>query len=186
MKRFAILRDLDPGMTREELDAGAIQTIVNMGLGSVEPAIAWEPRISGIRWIRSYWAPGTNWAVCLYTARDAESIDIYHSMCNLPFVSYAEIEESERAGGPLPPGFGEGAPRLLCIEAPSESIGDPFTWGLLDARWIRSYTDVSDGRILAVFEADGLETRALPERSNTDWIFREIVEVTPSEYLYSE
>ncbi len=110
MKDFAILRSLPVELTWQQVDAAA-QNMIHMGLTEDDRDIAWEPRMLGVTWVRSYWEQGSDWGTCLYTA------------CGVAYDGITEIEIEEAAGiDSYPRGFHqprEAAP-LIAIETSAD------------------------------------------------------------------
>ena len=91
MKRFAILRDLPGDFGWEQIDANAIQNLIYMGIPEKDRALAWEPRILGVSWVRSYWQPGSTWGLCLYEAPDVQSVRDWHELCDIAYAGIREV-----------------------------------------------------------------------------------------------
>ena len=189
MKRFAILRDLDPAFTWDEMDVAAIQTIVNTGQGEADLDVAWEPRIMGASWIRTLWAPGTSWGLCLYGGKDREAVERYNVLCGLPYERIDEVEDVES------PVAREGYPRgrrveahdvpLLAIEGPASALPPS---GLDQptapaSGWIRTYCPAEMETALAVFKKDSIPAELIKRYEDEGCEIRRIVEVAPADYL---
>ena len=175
MKPFAILRDLPTDLTWEEMDAGAISNLINMAMPESDRAIAWEPRVLGVRWIRTYWEQGTNWATCLYTAPNEAAVKDWHDLCQVAYAGIRDIEvvESPEAASDYPRGFhqpGDEAP-LVVVETDA-AADQPAPDG-----WIRTYRDPATGREIQLFRADA----ALPA-DPTGAVIRRVVELRPQDY----
>ncbi len=179
MKRFAILRDVPPDMSWEQVDAAAIQNMISMGLSEDDRHIAWEPSVLGVSWVRSYWEPGSSWGTCLYTAPDGETVKRWHDLCQVPYVSIREIEveEDPEIEDKYPRGFHEtrdGAP-LVAVEA-----ADPGSPALEDGyRLIRKYRYPDSREELQLFLPTGPER---PPAPTLPGIVRRVVEIRPGDY----
>src|SRR3546814_15605979 len=58
--------------------------------------LAFDPRLSRdseLEWVRSYWQEGSDWGLCLYTARSESELELYHTACALPYVSFVPVDE---------------------------------------------------------------------------------------------
>jgi len=175
MKNFAILRSVPTDLTWQQVDAAAIQNMVYMGLSEDDRDIAWEPRMLGVAWVRSYWEQGSDWGTCLYTAKDEESVREWHDLCGVAYAGITEIEIEEAPGmESYPRGFHEPreAAPLVAIEAPADGCAGAPPKGL---RWIRTYR--GHGGELQLFlpeaEIDGLPAPARVRR---------VVELRPEDY----
>ena len=186
MKRFAILRNPDPKTTRADIDAGAMDALLSLAGVQATPGEAYDPIVAGISWVRSYWAPGTSWGLCLYTGRDETAIEEYHRLCEVPFVTIHEVDEVALAdAAPYLPALSRTEPGILAIEAPTGG-GTPGaeTWTDLAPHWIRSYHDRALGTVVAAFRLDGLDLGAVEERAASEgWVLHRVVEIRPEEYL---
>lgn len=178
MKNFAILRSVPEDLTWTQIDAAALQNMSYMGLAEDEADLAWEPKVLGVNWVRSYWEPGSSWGVCLYTARDEQAVRDWHDLCQVEYAGITEIEIEEAPGmDAYPRGFHgprEAAP-LVAVEAPAPGHAPaPNDW-----RWIRTYRDAASGAELQLFLPDGATTeRPLAERGAV----RRVVELRPEDY----
>ena len=184
MKRFAILRNLDPNLTREDLDSGAVESILNLAVQEVDPGEASNPHVTPVNWVRSYWEPGTSWGLCLYTGHDELSIERYHDFCEIPYVTIREVIETERAEAPALT-EADGDPAFLTIEAPSDGIPHGAeAWGDLAPNWVRSYTGIDAKFVVALFQSDGIDPEDLEARALANgWTVHRIVEIRPTDYL---
>ncbi|HET7738999.1 MAG TPA: hypothetical protein VFK32_10535 [Tepidiformaceae bacterium] len=210
MRKFAIRRALDPTMTRDEVDAGALQSLFNLSAINVPIEEAFDPRLSRdseLEWVRSYWQEGGDWGLCLYTARTESELALYHTACALPYVSFTAVDElwSPDSTDPtsgravVPPGAVlftlEGA---LAATAPVEpgpgdvesflrrlDYGGVVTPGEAGTRWVRAYVDTESRVVIGTFLAHDERTYlAIAGRAqDTGVIIRRVIEVTPSEYL---
>lgn len=179
MKRFAILRDVPKDLNWEQVDSSAIQNMISMGMPESDRALAWEPRILGVSWVRSYWQPGSNWGTCLYEAPDAQTVRDWHDLCEVPYAGIREVEvdESSEAESAYPRGFhesGESAP-LLAVEV---ACG-PDAPAAPGYRWIRTYRDPATNEELRLYlpsEAANLD--GPPVRGEV----RRVVEIRPGDY----
>lgn len=179
MKRFAILRDVDPDVVREDIDAGAIETILNLafkGEDALQPA-------GNVNWVRSYWSPGNRWGMCLYTGTDDVAIERYHEVCELPYVTITQVEEADDPGaGDYRNGLSRTEPALLAVERPIRT--DYSSWESLGARWIRSYLDGQHGAEVALVRpGDGRLCDVQGLVAERGWTAHPVVEIRPEEYL---
>jgi hypothetical protein len=179
MKRFAILRDIPPGLTWEEVDSAAIQNMLYMGIPEKDRAIAWEPRILGVSWVRSYWEPGSNWGTCLYTAPDEEAVRHWHDLCQVPYVDIRPIDVEEEIGeaDEYPRGFHEPYDTAPLLAVETDEPAAVASEG--EYLWIRTYRYRDSQRELRLY---------LPsERANLDappaaGQVRRVVEIRPEDY----
>jgi hypothetical protein len=178
MKNFAILRSIPEDMTWTQVDAAAMQNMSYMGLPEDEADLAWEPKVLGVNWVRSYWEPGSSWGTCLYTARDEQAVRDWHDLCQVSYAGIQEIEIEEAPGvDDYPRGFH--APReavpLIAVESPAQLRAPaPEEW-----RWIRTYRKTDSGEELKLFApADGSSPGSLPE----GFAVRRVVELRPEDY----
>jgi hypothetical protein len=181
MKRFAILREVDPNLTWGDVDSSALQNIFNMQLG-LEPADAFEPRILGVRWVRSYWAPGTDWALCLYTGQSDEQVERWHDWCEVPYVEIREIDEHTASDIPYSTGW-HGTPDesgLIAAEGPCDMDLDGALAGA--ATLVRSYIDNERGTTTALISAAEGRADVIANLSATGWVTYRVVELKPSDY----
>lgn len=186
MKRFAILRKLDPNLTREDLDSGAVESILNLAVQEVDPAEASNPHVTPVNWVRSYWEPGTSWGLCLYTGHDELSIERYHDFCEIPYVTIREVHETEYPENAVPRDkVSLIEPRLVTVEANGARFSaDVKSWGELAPHWVRSYTDVNGQFVVALFQSDGIDMDALEARAlENGWTLHRTVEIRPGDYL---
>lgn len=203
MKRFAILRDNDPAATRTDVDAMAMQTIINLRAPNLGVAVM--PRFVGVDWVRSYWQEGNAWGVCLYEAPGPQPLVEYHDMCGPPYVEFREIAEFTAPGAEVTSAgttaLSEGE-TLFTIETTLEadepraasfaSLPATLTQaaggleGSLDhVRWVRAYWDGERRRALSLYvtrEAATVEalSRVLEPAGA---IVRPVTEIAPGEYL---
>ena len=167
MKHFAILRDVPADLTWDQVDASAIQNMLYMIHHDADSA--WEPRVLGVEWVRSYWEPGSNWGTCLYTGPDEKTVRDWHELCQVPYAGIREIELQEATGaeGDYARGFHEPADAapLVVIEGPGDGEGG----------WIRSYRDVATGIELRLY-------RHVEAPTGAAGIIRRVVEIRPGDY----
>jgi hypothetical protein len=189
MKSFAILREIPPTLTWDEVDSSAVQNIINMGLTDITPEIAWDPRVVGVKWVRSYWAPGTDWGLCLYTADSAENVKAWHDECGVAYAGIQEVEELAPGGEvPYDPGFHKDpdASRLVALEGHADAM---FQEALppevaANATWIRAYVDRATDQVYALFRADHLPDAATFDAlAQAGWKARRVVEIKPGDYI---
>jgi hypothetical protein len=201
--RFAILRDVDPNLTRAEIDANAVQQIFNLAAVSVPRDVAWDDRISiesGLSWVRSYWHEGTRWGLCLYAARSKEELELYQVQCDVPFVEVREVRElaSPQAtegengrtraadGGVLLGVEGRGEGRdVEGMPTPRKLLAD---WGEGTAgalEWVRTYLDEERQAEVSVYMAASREAadavRVVLERAGV--VVHEVTEIYPEDYV---
>ena len=178
MKNYAILRSVPPDLTWQQVDAAAIQNMVYMGLTEDDREIAWEPRMLGVTWVRSYWEQGSDWGTCLYTAKDEESVRTWHDLCGVAYAGITEIEIDEGpAAAAYPRGFHQPreASPLIAVEAPAPGHAPaPNDW-----RWIRTYRDAASGAELQLFLPDGAQP---PLPASESLAVRRVVELRPEDY----
>jgi hypothetical protein len=128
-----------------------------------------------VQWVRSYWQPGTDWGLCLYTARDDEAVRTWHDLCRVPYagIEEIEVEEGPAAAGEYPRGFhapATDAP-LVAVEAGvAGAVEGPLTH-------IRTYRYRS-GEQLSLY----LPGPEIPPTVNGPRI-RRVVEIRPGDYL---
>ena len=214
VRKFAIRRSLNPTMTREDVDAGALQSIFTLSAIGVPPEEAFDPRLSRdseLEWIRSYWQEGSDWGLCLYTARSESELELFHTACALPYVSFTAVDEvgSIETSDPItgralvPPGAvlftvegtlertiaesPSGLPELDDLESLLEQLegGEVIRGAAAGVRGVRAYVDNEEGRVIGTFlapdEPSYLEIADSAQGSRVT--VRRVVEVTPSEYL---
>lgn len=180
MKRFAILRDLPRDLTWEEVDSASIQNMIYMGIPDRDRALAWEPRILGVSWIRTYWEPGSNWGTCLCEAPDAQSVRDWHDLCEVSYagIREVEVEESGESTGQYPRGFHElaTAAPLLAVETESQT-GKPSSEP--GYRWIRTYRVPGTSEELRLYLPTGAANLDVPPVCGQ---VRRVVEIRPDDY----
>jgi hypothetical protein len=203
MPRFAILRDVDPNLTRADIDANAVQQIFNLAAVSVPPDVAFDARISmdsQLSWVRSYWHEGTRWGLCLYTARSKEELELYQMQCDVPFVEVREVRElasPEATEGENGRTRAADGAVLLGIEVPGagrdiETM--PVPWALLAdggegtagaLEWVRTYLDEERQAAVSVYVAASREAadavRVVFERAGV--VVHEVTEIYPEDYV---
>lgn len=176
MKRFAILRDVPPDLGWEDVDAGAIQNMIYMGLRETDREIAWEPSIVGVRWVRSYWEPGSSWGTCLYEGQDAATVRDWHELCQVPYVSIREIEVDEATldTDQYPRGFHQAlaAAPLIAIESQTATADG------LGLRRIRTYRYKDGGEELQLM----LPQPGMESGPSIGGAVRRVVEIRPEDY----
>jgi hypothetical protein len=190
VKRFAILREIPPTLTWDEVDSSAVQNIINMGLTDITPDIAWDPSVIGVKWIRSYWAQGTDWGLCLYTAESADNVKAWHDQCGVPYAGIQEVEELEGAPVEYEPGFHKDvdASRLVALEGRADAMfQEALPHALLaGSTWIRAYVDQRASQVFALFTAsESADPAALMELEAAGWKARRVVEIKPGNYIES-
>ena len=155
-----------------------------------------------VRWIRSYWAPGTSWAVCLYEAASVDDLRTFQTTCQADegvgvreVLEVANPKRTDGAGGTagVPPGWelvaldlptGETPPERTEVSTAVVAAGRrPPLDGCTGAEWVRAYwPDWVEGRA----EDSGLALFAVPsatvERTLRSESVHRVVEVTPEEY----
>ena len=185
MPKFAVLRDLPPSLTRADLDGMAIESVIAQDLyngfcrhygrpgGTADladyaantsgqedagPVDLDSPDGAGVRWIRSYWAPGTSWAACLYEAGSIAELRNFQTSCQLDGgIGFREVTElanpgrTDDAGRTIAPPDGwdlvsmdipmdESNPTIEAV-APTMNAAaakPPLRNGIA-ARWVRAY-----------------------------------------------
>ncbi len=192
MNRYAILRQISPSMTRQEVDAAALETLFNMSAMNVPEEDAWEPRLTGIGWVRSYWEPGGSWGLCLYRAKDAGAVELYHRSCNVPYVEFGEVQEVSAAGRETASGrtLVPAGHELLTVEFAAAGANVDERW-FVDAvcgealTWVRAYRDQRRGRAVALYSApDADAVQTVSDRlQRSGVVVRRVVEIHPDEYL---
>lgn len=162
--------------------------------------------IGYISWVRTYWQPGTGWATCLYAARDANAIELYHNVCGVPYVEFNEITElvpevtdAKTFEGAEP---GHDAP-LFAVDTPVPAAADVDARLFADAtrflsiagcpdvadtsgavRWIRTYWDEGRSRALALYAAPSPDfIEDLAATCPPDITVRPVTELRPEEYV---
>jgi len=175
MKQFAILRQLPLELGWEDIDASAIQNMVYMGLGEADMDVVWEPRILGVQWVRTYWQPGSDWGLCLYTAPDERAVRDWHDLCHVPYagIEEIEVEEGPTAAADYPRGFhapASAAP-LVAVQATAPgALEVPLTH-------IRTYRYQSGEQLALYLPAPDVAPPASAPR------IRRVVEIRPGDYL---
>ncbi len=179
MKHFAILRTVPNDLTWDQFDGAAIQNMINLQLMGDPGNIQWTAQIPDVTWVRSYWAPGSTWGTCLYTAPDEATVREWHDICRVDYARIREVDVVEAAEpvGDYPRGFhepGTAAPLIVIETAAEGSVGAPD--GL---RWIRTYRDAASGEELRLFHAPEpawATVLGIPVPA------RRVVEVRPGDY----
>ena len=194
MPKYAILRDLPDTFVRADIDGLALEGVVMIDLynrfcGSRghlpadTAALHADPAASGaellgraidgnnpaeweVRWIRSYWAPGTSWAVCLYEAASVDDLRTFQTTCQADegvgvreVLEVANPKRTDGAGGTagVPPGWelvaldlptGETPPERTEVSTAVVAAGRrPPLDGCTGAEWVRAYwPDWVEGR----------------------------------------
>lgn len=206
MKRFAIERKNEATITREDVDAGAMQTVLTLAQSQREPGIEPNPFSERVAWVRSYWHEGTTWGLCLYTGPDLVDIAEYHRVCEVPFVEFREVDElTDDLATVNDLGLTEllEGESLFTIEAPlgADATADAAAFARLPrtlteaagglegsfdhVRWIRAYWDAERRGVLSLYatrEAATIDalTRLLDGSGVT---VRPVTEISPGEYL---
>ncbi len=224
MPKYAILRDWPSDLSREQIDGSVLEGLVAMrlyntycrhingvpaedeSLDSVRDVAErsgfdFDPaKGPGVRWIRSYWAPGTRWATCLFEASNLAALTHYHSTCDQDGgVNISEIVEvasdrfADEAGETLAPPDGwellavdgqreGGAPESAdAVTEQMEALAAlPPLKGDSDAHWVRAYYDAENQRALGLFAAAPQEGAAT---ATPGLEARRIVEIRPEDYL---
>ena len=238
MPKFAVLRDLPATLTRADLDSMAIESVIAQDIynafcrhygrpgGPAEladyaantsvqegasPVDLDSPSGTGVRWIRSYWAPGTSWATCLYEAGSIAQLRNFQTSCQLDGgIVFREVTElaspghTDHAGCTIAPPDGwdlvsidmpvDGSTETLETVVPTMSAvaAKPPLRNGIAARWVRAYWP----------SAAGSPDQDAPESNESDPIIlslfaapaptvralsarpdaHRVVEVTPQEY----
>jgi len=166
LRHFAIRRDITPGATWTEMDAGAMR-LVHGGAFMEQVGDEFRGAISGVKWVRSYWEPGSAWAVCHYIGPDAAAIELWNDICGTPYLDVSEIEVVDGcAGADYPRGL-HADPALAPLVV-VETAGREFAER--GPAWIRTYRLVESGREIQLFGAGG------------DAPGRRVVELRPEDY----
>jgi hypothetical protein len=191
MKRFSILRDVDPAATWADVDSAAVRNIISMYATGAEPDVAWDRHLAGVRWIRSYWEPGSSWGLCLYEGNSVEQVKDWNVRCQVPFVEVREIEEQEspvrveyRGGFHADPTVSN----IIALEGLAGASVDESlaATGIERAGWVRSYLDPERGAALAVYQVDLTGQDVLQQLEAEGWKAHRIVEITPGDYVNLE
>ena len=200
MKRFAILRDFDPATTQEDIDAGALETLLNMASADLVKGMIWEPGLYGVSWIRTYWQPGTGWAMCLYGGETEESIEHYHSLCDVDYVEIREVSElgPESIEGTDPREEAGDGQEIIAVEGRGQPANDDEATmrqlgtllrsaeergGLAPSEWIRTYWDGERGVAVSFFAADARWEEVRDALEPHGYTVRRVLKVDPREYL---
>lgn len=186
MKRFAILRPGDPSVTRQDIDSWAILNTVALLYNELEKHTAEWPDIRAVSWVRSYWAPGTSWSMCLYTGPDLANVGRYNEFCSMPFLAINEVVETACVDAELRlANLSQTIPGLITVVASGEDLPDgAAAWGEFAPQWVRSYVGTSQNEVVAAFVADGLDFDALKAQTDKNgWTLHRVVEIRPDEYL---
>ena len=178
MKHFAILRSLPQDLSWDQVDANFIQSMILMGIKEEEAHLAWEPRVLGVKWVRSYWEPTSDWGVCLYTAKDAADVERWHDVCEVPHpgIREIEVEEAPEIEDKYPRGFHEAhdPPPLIALEA-RRAIRGPEN----GHRLIRTYRYTDSGEEPQLL----LPAGAAPAACNSPGAaIHRVVEIRPTDY----
>lgn len=204
MKRFAILRRLETTTTREDWDAGAMQTLLNLRAEHTDK-VGTQPNFRSVAWVRSYWHEGSTWGLCLYEAPELAEVANYHEICEVPYVEFRDVAEASADDVELNE-FGltalsEGE-SLFTIEAvldatePDEPAFATLPASLAGAsgglegsldhiRWVRAYWDEERGSALALYATReaGTITALAQVLEGSGATVRPVVEIAPGEYL---
>ena len=224
MPTYAILRDIPDTFTRADYDAVALESIALIDLydrfcqtlghrpasrealtSELTPPRGWaagdavdrdQPVNWRVRWIRSYWAPGTTWGVCLYEAPSASSLEEFQLTCAVDQgVSTWEVTEIRDATNTDDAGDTSETPEgweLAAMEVPipeeshaaaamTDAAGQAPLSADEAARWIRAYVAVNEedaSAPLALFAAPAPVVSAVARESRA---YR-IVEIRPDDY----
>ncbi len=204
MKRFTILRTLDAGTTREDWDAGAMETLLN--LRAQQLGVETNPNFAEVEWVRSYWHEGSTWGMCLYAAPELDQVANYHEICEVPFAEFREVDELTDEGVAINE-FGltevlEGE-SLFAIQATVEpdASADTATFARLPrtlteaaaglegsfdhVRWVRAYWDAERRAVLSLYatrEARTIDALTLL-LDGSGVTVRPVTEIAPGEYL---
>ncbi len=188
MKLYAIRRNhIPPEMTWTEMDGAVIEILMNQGIGLDEDAVPWEPRVLGVEWVRTYWAPGTNWGLCLYTSPTDQKVKDFHELCDVPYAEIREIDqvEPEAASTDYRRGFHEALeePPLLAITGTKAGIEDAIVGSNGAVRWIRTYADKNGESATALVEpASASRTDLEADLVAAGFEIRRVVEFSRSDY----
>jgi hypothetical protein len=190
MKRFAILREVPATLTWPEVDASAVQNIINMHATNVEQEVVWTQGrgLQGVRWIRSYWEPGNTWGLCLYEGESTGQVERWNFQCGVPFVEVREIEEQEP---PAPVAYHAGfhadpaVSKLVVLECPAgERVEKRLApLGVERPTWVRNYLDPERGIAISLYQAELPADETIRILESQGWAVRRVVEITPNDYM---
>lgn len=221
MPTFAILRALPETTTRSDCDAMALESIAMIDLynrfcrtqgekpssremmtsafedGFLAAPAATDQRLdSQVRWIRSYWAPGTTWGMCLYEAPNGGELGEFQLACAVDTgVRTWEVTEVRDPANTNGVGDTTEPPEgwdLVAIDVPipekarvaealTEAAGQaPLSTGE-DARWIRAYVAVDDENGSAALALFAVPAPAIDTAMRESGAHR-IVEIRPEDY----
>ena len=191
MPKYALIRQLDPAMTRAEIDGLALNTLASLASYLFRGEDVPQTGDHGIRWIRSYWEQGGSWALCLYQAPSLAVLTHFQGVCETPFVDGYEVDElSDPEAGRNTGADGDhrvavtfdlgthGSP-----DAVSRAVSGPVgAEGRSAAGWVRTYWDPVGHRATALFRVEDGEAEVSALRKLEVQRIAKVVEVDPSEY----
>ena len=186
MPKYALRRHFSPLMTRAELDGMALASMAALESYLYRGGNTPHSGDHGIRWIRSYWEPGSTFGMCLYEAPTLEVLQDYQYLCNLPFLDAKEVVE---VPGPLDRSTTKAAHDRVAVSIRLDgAFADPV--GALSevvasrsaAALVRAYWDEQEQLATALFETDDGDEFAECVASIAEHSHPRIVEISPEEY----
>lgn len=220
MKRFAIRRAMEPTTTRREIDANALQMLMVLSSGlSRRDLEDWDNRqvtehVSWLdaSWVRTYWHPGGDAAMCLYTGPTKAGVADANLICGAPFEDIHEVmefaapdRENPLTGHASPSVHGASLFWVECTLRPgleasanlwaslpdvldSCGIGTAPSYldGSVSFEWVRTYWREEGRWFLALYAAsDGewLQTAPACGFRHGPAIIRPVEEIAPADYL---
>jgi hypothetical protein len=185
MPKYALVRDLDPGMTRAEIDGLALNALSAQQSYLFRGGDVPLSGDHGIRWIRSYWEQGGSWALCLYQAPSLAVLTHFQGVCETPFVDGYEVDE---LSDPAADGDGSttGGHRLavtfdLGTDGNPNEVPQAVT-SRAEAGWVRTYWDPVGYRANALFRTEAADAALEELRDPEIQRIAKVIEIDPSEY----
>lgn len=187
MPKYALIRELDPNMSRAEIDGAALTVLASEKSYVFRGQEVPQDGDHGIRWIRTYWEQGGTWALCLYEAPDFPALTAFEAVCDMPFVDGYEVEEI--AGQDQAALDGDRVAVSMAVDGEANAKAAALTMVNGDSRetpdgtsWIRTYWDPEGQRVTALFRVPAGEPNSLvPENPKVDRVTNVVV-VDRSEY----